>query len=115
MPTNQATGMRVRLITPQGEERTEDLFADSDWTAKDYRKALLRQRPGIRVLEMRPITRELRIPHGETPAWWWLTMRSPGRPEIRVRVQGGYGELRRMAIMGADPGARLISCVPEEA
>jgi hypothetical protein len=42
-------------------------------------------------------------------------MRSPGRPEIRVRVQGGYGELRRMAIMGAEPGARLISCVPEEA
>jgi hypothetical protein len=29
-------------------------------------------------------------------------------------VQGGWAEVRRMAIMGAEPGARLISCRPAE-
>jgi hypothetical protein len=109
-----ATGMRVRLINPHGEEQVEDLFADSGWSARDYREALLRQRPEVQILDVTPITRELEIPHGQAPAWWWITMRSPGRPDLRVRVQGGYAEVRRMAIMGAEPGARLISCRPAQ-
>jgi hypothetical protein len=109
-----ATGMRVRLINPHGEEQVEDLFADSSWSARQYRAALVRQRPGIHILDVTPITRELEIPHAEAPAWWWVTLCVPGRPCTRVRVQGGWAEVRRMAIMGAEPGARLISCRPAE-
>lgn len=101
--------IRLTYRNHVGETVVEDLVGPSAWSPLQYHSAIRRQRPGIEVLNIEPVTRELEVPNNETTtARWWVTLRTPGRPRTTVLLTGGYAEVRRLALMGAEAGPWLI-------
>lgn len=104
--------VRLTYRGRDGEPIVEDLVGPSNWSPLQYHAAIRRQRHGIEIIGIEPIERELMVPRGTTPERWWVTLRIPGRPTTSIFVRGTIAESRRMALMGAEPGAQIIRIVP---
>lgn len=103
--------MRLTYRSSLGEQHTEDLVGPSSWGKRDYRAALRRQRPGIEVLDLAPISRILQPAGAAAGREYQVTMLVPGRPLTRVFLPAqSHREAVRQALAAAEPGARLVKC-----
>ncbi len=94
-----------------GETHVEDLIGGSNWTARQYRAALQRQRPGIEILSLVPIDRA-QFTLSTRPRFHIIT-RSPGRPHRSVWSDAEtYLDAVRDAMRSSPPGSALVRCVP---
>ena len=103
--------MRITYRDANGVQHIEDMLGPSAWGPLQYRQALARQRPGITVLCVEPVAREVRAPRSDHPAAWWITLRTPGRPLTTVLQPGGWSEARRLALSGAETTAQIVRMV----
>lgn len=103
--------MRVTLRSAAGEERVEDLLGPTEWSERDYREAIMRQRPGVVVLGMEPVRRILQPAAAAAGREYRVTLLVPGRPLTRVFLAArSHREAVRQALAAAEPGARLVEC-----
>lgn len=104
--------MRMVYVGQDGREHTEDLVGPEGWKALQYRQAINRQRPGIQILSMRKIRRNVAPRASDHANAWWITLRVPGRPLTTVRQPGGWVEARRLALSSAETTAQIVRMVP---
>lgn len=94
-----------------GETHTEDLIGGSNWTTRQYRDALRRQRPGIQILDLVPIEQG-QFSLSTCPRFHVIT-RSPGRPPRSVWSDAEtYLDAVHDALRSAPPGSALVRCAP---
>ncbi len=94
-----------------GETHTEDLIGGSNWTTRQYREAIQRQRPRIQILDLVPID-QTQLTLSTRPRFHVIT-RSPGRPPRRVWSNAEtYQGAVRDAMHSAPPGSALVRCAP---
>ena len=94
-----------------GETHTEDLIGGSNWTTRQYRAALQRQRPGIQILDLSPVGQE-QVTLSTRPRFHVIT-RSPGRPPRSVWSDAStHMNAVHDALRSAPPGSALVRCAP---
>jgi len=105
--------MRMTYRSTFGGVVIEDLVGPTGWGAEQYRAAISRQRPGVEILDLEPIAREVNVTSPNGHSWFHVTLRVPGRPITTTFVEArSPWQAHRAALAGVEPGARIIRCVP---
>lgn len=107
--------IRLSYISPSGEQSVEDLVGPIRWGPADYRRAITRRRPGIKILALDRISDDTPPVAISGRPRFQVTLRLPGRPDRTLFIGAQtHSQAVQRALAEAPPGTQVMAVVPHQ-